>query len=107
MHCGRYIAAPLSRREMLARCAGGFGGMALAALSADPAYGLTTADSARVFEVHPEISFWAMASSGSNEYSKHTKRGKDERREILMDVFGSDVVETCTAHADSVHRGAG
>ena len=31
---------------MLARCAGGFGAMALAALSADPAYGLSTADSA-------------------------------------------------------------
>jgi len=37
-HCGRFRAAPLSRREMLARCAGGFGSVALAALSADRAY---------------------------------------------------------------------
>jgi len=37
-HCGRFRAAPLSRREMLARCAGGFGSVALAALSADRSY---------------------------------------------------------------------
>lgn len=39
MHCGRYLAAPLNRREMLARCAGGFGALALSALTTDPAYG--------------------------------------------------------------------
>jgi hypothetical protein len=32
-HCGRFVAAPVSRREMLARCAHGFGAVALAALS--------------------------------------------------------------------------
>src|SRR5262245_37271053 len=35
MHCGRFIAAPLTRREMLARCANGFGMVALASLLAE------------------------------------------------------------------------
>jgi len=36
-HCGRFLKAPLTRREMLARCAGGFGGVAFLALSAERA----------------------------------------------------------------------
>ena len=39
MHCGRFQAAPLSRREMLARCANGFGAVALSALLGDRAFG--------------------------------------------------------------------
>src|SRR5437764_15413324 len=39
MHCHRFHAAPLSRRRMLARCANGFGAVALSALFDDPAYG--------------------------------------------------------------------
>lgn len=35
MHCQRYAAAPLSRREMLGTCANGFGAVALAALLAE------------------------------------------------------------------------
>ena len=31
-HCGRFIPAPLTRRQMLSRCAGGFGAIALAGL---------------------------------------------------------------------------
>ncbi|MBL8828136.1 MAG: DUF1501 domain-containing protein [Planctomycetaceae bacterium] len=42
MHCGRFQATPLSRREMLARCANGFGSIALAGLMADE---LAAADS--------------------------------------------------------------
>src|SRR6516164_6800157 len=34
MHCGRFLR-PLSRREMLRTCAGGFGAVALAALAAE------------------------------------------------------------------------
>jgi hypothetical protein len=36
-HCGRFVAAPVSRREMLTRCAHGFGALALSALLADEA----------------------------------------------------------------------
>jgi hypothetical protein len=42
MHC-RNFHRPLSRREMLLRCANGFGGLALASLLHDPAYGAETA----------------------------------------------------------------
>ena len=35
MHCGRFLATPLTRREMLLRCANGFGAVALAALLAE------------------------------------------------------------------------
>ena len=37
--CNRYAPAPLTRREMLSRCANGFGSVALAALLADPKTG--------------------------------------------------------------------
>jgi hypothetical protein len=37
MHCRRFLPAPLSRRDMLARCANGFGAVALSALLADDA----------------------------------------------------------------------
>ena len=37
MHCNRYAPPPLTRREMLARCANGFGAVALAGLLADKA----------------------------------------------------------------------
>ena len=42
-HCGRYIEAPLTRRDMLKQCAGGFGAVALAGLLSDPAFGRTPA----------------------------------------------------------------
>jgi hypothetical protein len=35
MHCGRFIDRPLTRRDMLLRCANGFGAVALAALLAE------------------------------------------------------------------------
>ncbi len=39
MHCHRYLPPPLTRREMLARCANGFGGVALTALLTEAAFG--------------------------------------------------------------------
>ncbi|HTU19451.1 MAG TPA: DUF1501 domain-containing protein [Gemmataceae bacterium] len=35
MHCGRFVSTPLTRRDMLLRCANGFGAVALAALLAE------------------------------------------------------------------------
>lgn len=37
MHCGHFIVPPLTRRDMLLRCANGFGAVALAALMAEEA----------------------------------------------------------------------
>jgi Protein of unknown function (DUF1501) len=39
MHCRRFITPPISRRDMLARCANGFGAVALAALLGESGYG--------------------------------------------------------------------
>ncbi len=39
MHCGRFAAPPISRRQMLSRCANGFGAVALASLMGEAAYG--------------------------------------------------------------------
>ena len=38
-HCGNFTPRALTRREMLARCANGFGAIALTALMADKAFG--------------------------------------------------------------------
>src|SRR5436190_23927906 len=37
MHCRRFMSAPLTRRQMLRRCANGFGSVALAGLLAEEA----------------------------------------------------------------------
>src|SRR6266446_8101670 len=39
MHCGRFIDQPFTRRDMLLRCANGFGAVALAALLAEDGQG--------------------------------------------------------------------
>lgn len=39
MHCRRFVPPPLTRREMLLRCANGFGAVALSALLADHRFG--------------------------------------------------------------------
>ena len=44
MHCGRFIDAPRSRRQMLRECATGFGGLALAGLFAEVATGRLAAN---------------------------------------------------------------
>ena len=38
-HCRRFIGAPMSRRDMLVRCANGFGALALASLLTEDAFG--------------------------------------------------------------------
>ena len=39
MACNNFMSKPLTRREMLGRCAGGFGAVALSSLLEDPVYG--------------------------------------------------------------------
>lgn len=41
----------------------------------------------RVFEVHPEVSFWALAGRPM-EYSKGKPEGFEERRQLLADALG-------------------
>ena len=44
MHCRRFVEPALSRRDMLLRCANGFGALALAALLREPAFGAALGD---------------------------------------------------------------
>jgi hypothetical protein len=44
MHCRRFIEPAQSRRDMLLRCAGGFGGLALSALLQEPSFGAAPGD---------------------------------------------------------------
>ena len=44
MHCRRFVEPALCRRDMLLRCGGGFGALALAALLREPAFGAATGD---------------------------------------------------------------
>jgi hypothetical protein len=44
MHCGRFTTPPISRRQMLAQCANGFGSVALVALTAEWNRGAAFAD---------------------------------------------------------------
>lgn len=53
MHCNCFSRFPLSRRQMLRRCAGGFGAVALAALMSDRAYAEAHAGSSTPFAPHP------------------------------------------------------
>ena len=55
MHCRRFTEVPLTRRQMLRKCGGGFGAVALAALLADPLYGAAPAPGAAhaPFAPHP------------------------------------------------------
>ena len=46
MHCHRFLDVPRSRREMLLQAANGFGAVALAALAADPEYGMAASSRA-------------------------------------------------------------
>lgn len=70
-HCGRFIPAPLTRREMLRRCAGGFGAVALTALMNDRAYGATTSPSV------PATTAGAAASPFSPRASHHRARARN------------------------------
>ena len=45
MHCQRFLGPSLSRRDMLSRCANGFGALAAAALLHDPAFGAILSES--------------------------------------------------------------
>jgi predicted RNase H-like nuclease len=40
-----------------------------------------------VFEVHPEVSFYALNERHSLKHSKHEREGKDERLRLLLPHF--------------------
>jgi predicted RNase H-like nuclease len=51
----------------------------------------------RVFEVHPELSFWAWNGGKAMEHSKKSPSGKVERRCLIDRCFGQTAVDTVRA----------
>lgn len=52
---------------------------------------LTPSFQNRVFEVHPEVSFWALAGGRPMSHSKKKPEGYEERRSLLMNELGFDI----------------
>lgn len=48
----------------------------------------------RVFEVHPEVSFWALAGERPMEHSKGRPEGFEERRELLRSALDGVAIPT-------------
>lgn len=66
---------------------------------------LTPEQQGRVFEVHPEVSFWALAGRRPMNHPKKTPEGFDERRALLSGELG--VAVPTRAEARGVARPAG
>jgi predicted RNase H-like nuclease len=49
---------------------------------------------ARVVEVHPEVSFWALAECRPMKHPKSKLPGFEERRALLVDTFGEAQIPT-------------
>ncbi len=66
---------------------------------------LTPALQARVVEVHPEVSFWALAGRPM-EYAKKRAEGFEERRALLAEALGIAIPERRAARAWARPAGA-
>lgn len=47
----------------------------------------------RIYEVHPEVCFWALNASRPMQYRKKSQEGRRERRELLERVLGSSALD--------------
>ena len=45
----------------------------------------------RIVEIHPEVSFWALANKRPMQYPKRTLPGFNERRSLLMSALGIEI----------------
>jgi predicted RNase H-like nuclease len=45
----------------------------------------------RIVEVHPEVSFWALAGDDAMQHSKRTPDGRAERRRLLETLYGATI----------------
>lgn len=62
-HCNHYLPTPLNRREMLSKCANGFGGLALLALMGDKAFGKTITSAAPLSPMLPRSPHFAAKAT--------------------------------------------
>lgn len=52
---------------------------------------------AKLFEIHPEVSFWAINGGSDLDFPKRHEFGKLQRRQLLTAEFGADLDERITA----------
>ena len=55
--------------------------------------------SARVREVHPEVSFYFLAGGQALQHSKKKRAGREERRKLLEPLFGAWLLEAVSERA--------
>ena len=53
----------------------------------------------RIYEVHPEVCFWALNGSRPMQYSKRSHDGRRERRDLLTREFGSSTLDEARLRA--------
>lgn len=58
---------------------------------------LTSAQQDRVFEVHPEVSFWALAGGRPMAHAKDKPEGYRERQTLLADALGVVIPDRANA----------
>ncbi len=58
----------------------------------------------RIVEIHPEVSFWALAGETPMEHSKKTFAGFNARRDLLRGVFPRDVIPDNRSEAKALVR---
>ena len=52
----------------------------------------------RVFEVHPEVSFWALNGFSAMRYGKKSSEGRSARRKLLARTFGAAALDAMHSH---------
>jgi predicted RNase H-like nuclease len=51
----------------------------------------------RIKEIHPEVCFWAWNNQRPMSYNKKSREGKAERRNLIVEYFGTEVVQETRA----------
>jgi len=59
----------------------------------------------RVKEVHPEVCFWAWNNQRPMAYKKKSKEGKAERRNLIIEYFGTEVLQVIRTKYLAKHVG--
>jgi predicted RNase H-like nuclease len=102
LHCDSQADASRRHREIDGR---GFGAQAFAILSKIRQWDelLVSAPEIRlrVFEVHPEVCFWALNGNVALQSSKRRVDGRSERARLLRGGFGDGFVEEVLGHVKS------
>ena len=105
-HCGKFMPTALTRREMLARCASGFGGVALLGLMSQRAFGSLVHSGAGPSAVLPphysprarQVIFLYMDGGPSQVDTLSEAAVGSGAREAVRDENGADPVQQQREH---------